>query len=44
MRKDSMHYSSRVEQQQMGMGPSQALNSMLRPEVNISLPKLHPTL
>ncbi|KDR24133.1 5'-3' exoribonuclease 2-like protein [Zootermopsis nevadensis] len=32
MRKESMHYSSRVEQQLSGASSSQALNSMLRPE------------
>jgi len=35
MRKEGMHHSSHVEQQLMGTGPSKALNSMLRPEVNI---------
>jgi len=38
MRKDGMHHSSHVEQQMMGTDPSKALNSMLRPEVNIFIP------
>jgi hypothetical protein len=44
MRREGMHYSSRVGQQLSGTSSSQALNSMLRPEVNKSLAKVQPKL
>jgi hypothetical protein len=44
MRKEGMHHSSHMEQQLMGTSSSQALKSMLKPEVNMFLAKVQPKL